>query len=64
MSELVPTLVDDLFRRTAATLTAAVVRVLGPAGLDLAEDVVQDTMVRALRTWPWRGIPVMTPPPG
>ena len=53
----VPTLVDDLFRRTAATLTAAVVRILGPAGIDLAEDVVQDTMVRALRTWPWRGIP-------
>ena len=53
----VPALVDDLFRRTAATLTAAVVRILGPAGVDLAEDVVQDTMVRALRTWPWRGIP-------
>lgn len=55
--ELVPALVDDLFRRTAATLTAAVVRILGPAGLDFAEDVVQDTMIRALRTWPFRGIP-------
>lgn len=55
-AEVAP-LVDDLFRRTAATLTAAVVRVLGPAGIDLAEDVVQDTMLRALKHWPWHGIP-------
>jgi RNA polymerase sigma-70 factor (ECF subfamily) len=54
---VIPALVDDLFRRTAATLTAAVVRVIGPAGLDLADDVVQDTMMQALRTWPFRGIP-------
>ncbi len=56
MTDVSP-LVEDLFRRTAATLTAAVVRVLGPAGIDLAEDVVQDTMTQALRSWPWRGIP-------
>jgi RNA polymerase sigma-70 factor (ECF subfamily) len=30
---------------------------LGPARLDLAEEVVQDAMVRALATWPHQGIP-------
>lgn len=48
---------DDLFRRTAATLTAAVVQVMGPTALDLAEDIVQDTVSRAQRTWPLEGVP-------
>jgi len=53
----VPVLVDRLFRRTRSRLVAGVVRVLGPGRIDLAEDAVQDAMVRALRTWPFRGIP-------
>jgi len=31
--------------------------VLGPAYLTLAEDAVQEAMIRALRTWPFDGVP-------
>jgi RNA polymerase sigma-70 factor (ECF subfamily) len=50
-------LVDRLFRTLAGQLTAGVVRILGPSQIDLAADVVQETMLRALRTWPFHGIP-------
>lgn len=50
-------LVDHLFRRTAARMVATLTRVLGPQHLDLAEEVVQDAMLRALETWPYAGVP-------
>lgn len=50
-------LVDHLFRHDYGRLVAALTRVLGPGRLELAEDAVQDAMVRAMRTWPFRGIP-------
>jgi DNA-directed RNA polymerase specialized sigma24 family protein len=31
--------------------------VLGAENLSLAEDVVQESLVQALRTWPFRGVP-------
>lgn len=56
MSE-VAGLVDHLFRREAGRLVAALTRALGPEHLDLAEDVVHEAMLAALRTWPVRGLP-------
>jgi RNA polymerase sigma-70 factor, ECF subfamily len=50
-------LVDHLFRRQAGRMTAALVRILGPRHLQLAEDVVQDALLRALEQWPHQGIP-------
>lgn len=50
-------LVEGLFRREAGRMVAALVRVFGPARLELAEDVVQEALLRALREWPFRGIP-------
>ena len=32
-------------------------RIVGLTRLDLAEDVVQDTLCRALETWPVHGLP-------
>jgi RNA polymerase sigma-70 factor (ECF subfamily) len=32
-------------------------RLLGPAHLDLAEESVQEAMLRALQTWPYQGVP-------
>lgn len=52
-----PDLVADLFRHRYARFVAGLCRILGPARLDLAEDVVQEAMVRALRTWPADGVP-------
>ena len=50
-------LLDHLFRRQAGRMTAHLVRLLGPAHLDLAEETVQETMLRALQTWPYNGVP-------
>ena len=53
----VPELVDRLFRRESARLVASLTRAFGPGNLQLAEDVVQESLVRALQLWPYRGIP-------
>jgi len=50
-------LVDHLFRHGAGRMVATLARALGPARLDLAEEVVQDAMIRALQTWPHQGVP-------
>ncbi len=53
-----PSLVaDDLFRREGARIVATLAARLGTHRLQLAEDVVQEALVRALQTWPYRGIP-------
>jgi RNA polymerase sigma-70 factor (ECF subfamily) len=44
-------LVADLFRRESAHLVAALVRLLGPSRLALAEDVVHDALVTAMHAW-------------
>jgi RNA polymerase sigma-70 factor (ECF subfamily) len=48
---------DRLFRRSAGRLLAGLTRFLGTDQLALAEDVVQDALLRALQTWPYHGIP-------
>lgn len=48
---------DDLFRREGARLVASLAAHLGTHRLQLAEDAVQEALVRALQTWPYRGIP-------
>ncbi len=53
----VPRLVEHLFRRHAAVMVARLVRVLGPGNLGLAEEVVQDALLKALDIWPVRGVP-------
>lgn len=50
-------LVDHLFRTKAGQMVASLTRVLGPARLDVAEEVVQESLLVALRTWPFEGIP-------
>ncbi len=44
-------LIEDLFRRESAHLIAALVRLLGPANLTLAEDVVHDALLSAMQEW-------------
>lgn len=47
----------DLFRAEGARLVAALTSHFGTQRLQLAEDVVQEALVRALQTWPYRGVP-------
>ncbi len=53
----IPAPVDHLFRHAAGQMVAALARLVGPHRLDLAEEVVQDAMIRAIETWPYRGVP-------
>lgn len=50
-------LVDHLFRRHSAKIVATLTRVFGSRHLELAEDVVQDALLKALQQWPFKGIP-------
>ncbi len=50
-------LASDLFRREGARLVAVLAGQLGLQHLQLAEDAVQEALVRALQTWPYLGIP-------
>lgn len=50
-------LVVHLFRHHSARIIASLTRVFGSQHLQLAEDVVQDAMIRALQLWPFQGVP-------
>src|SRR5215472_8837953 len=50
-------LVEHLFRHEAAKMVATLTRIFGIEHWNLAEDVVQEALSRALQTWPYRGIP-------
>ncbi len=55
--EEVQVLVEHLFRHKAGQMIASLTRLFGPENLHLAEDVVQETMLKALRKWSFYGIP-------
>ncbi len=50
-------LVEHLFRHESAKMVATLTRIFGIEHLNLAEDVVQEALGRALQTWPYRGVP-------
>ncbi|OLF18249.1 RNA polymerase sigma factor [Actinophytocola xanthii] len=49
--------VERLFRHSAGRLTSTLARALGPARIDLVEEAVQEALLRALRRWPFTGVP-------
>src|SRR6266480_3161678 len=55
--EGVSQLIEHLFRHESAKMVATLTRIFGIEHLNLAEDVVQEALGRALQTWPYRGIP-------
>ena len=50
-------LIDHFFRNESNKLIAALTRVLGPRNIDLVEDIVQETLSKALHKWSFEGIP-------
>jgi RNA polymerase sigma-70 factor (ECF subfamily) len=48
---------DHLFRHEGAKAVATLTAHLGTHRLQLAEDVVQEALLRALQTWSYRGVP-------
>lgn len=51
-------LIEHLFRHQAGRMVARLTRLLGPANVGLAEEAVQDALLRALQTWSYRGVPL------
>lgn len=50
-------LVGHLFRHEAGKMAAVLTRVLGFSNIETAEDIVQDTLLKALNAWKFQGIP-------
>lgn len=50
-------LVDRFFREESGRAVAVLCRTFGASQLQLAEDSVQEAIVRAIRLWPFQGIP-------
>lgn len=50
-------MVDHFFRHEAGRIVSTLTRIFGIEYLNRAEDVVQETLIRALQTWPYYGIP-------
>lgn len=50
-------IVEHLFRHEGTKMVAILTRIFGIEHLNLAEDVVQEALARALQTWPFYGVP-------
>jgi RNA polymerase sigma factor (sigma-70 family) len=50
-------LVEHLFRTEAGRLVSILTKIFGPTNIQLAEDVVQETLISALDSWCINGIP-------
>lgn len=54
-------LADHLFRHESGKLISILTGIFGVSRLQMVEDVVQEAMARALKTWPYYGIPANPP---
>jgi RNA polymerase sigma factor (sigma-70 family) len=50
-------LTEHLFRHEAGKLVSVLTGIFGVDHLELAEDVVQEALIRAFQTWPYYGVP-------
>lgn len=57
LSTEVSAIAENLFRHESGRLISILTRIFGTDRLHLAEDVVQESLIRALQTWPYYGIP-------
>ncbi|WP_109300479.1 RNA polymerase sigma factor [Aquimarina sp. AU474] len=49
--------VNHLFRQESGKMVSVLIKIFGTENIELAEDVVQDALVKALETWKYRGMP-------
>lgn len=49
--------VDHLFRHESGKMIAVLTKLLGLQHLELAQDMVQDSLLQAMNTWPYKGMP-------
>jgi RNA polymerase sigma factor (sigma-70 family) len=56
-AEDVTQVVEHFFRHESGKIISTLTRIFGVEHLSRAEDVVQETLARALQTWPYYGVP-------
>ncbi len=49
--------IEHLFRHESGKLVSVLTRIFGPQNLEMAEDVVQDSLLKAMNTWKFNDIP-------
>jgi RNA polymerase sigma factor (sigma-70 family) len=57
LEQQVDQLVGHLFRKEAGKMAAVLTRLLGFGNLDITQDIVQDTLLKAVTVWKYKGIP-------
>ena len=57
MSAEVGSLVDHLFRRESGKLIAVLTRLFGFRNIEIAEDIVQETLLAAFKSWSYGSVP-------
>ena len=53
--------IEHLFRHESGRIVSILTRILGLEQLEIAEDVVQEALLKALQQWPYSGIPENPP---
>ncbi|WP_103864343.1 RNA polymerase sigma factor [Aquimarina sp. I32.4] len=48
---------NHLFRQESGKMVSVLIRIFGAENIELAEDVVQDALVKAIETWKYKGVP-------
>ncbi len=48
---------NHLFRQESGKMVSVLIKIFGSENIELAEDVVQDALLRAMEVWKFRGIP-------
>ncbi|HEY2721504.1 MAG TPA: sigma-70 family RNA polymerase sigma factor [Chitinophagaceae bacterium] len=56
-SKTINQIVDHLFRHESGKMVSVLSRLLGLRNLEIAQDIVQDTLLQAMNTWPYNNIP-------
>lgn len=57
MTETPAKIIDHFFRHESSKMIAVLTRLFGLKSIDFAEEIVQETLSRALQTWAFKGIP-------
>ena len=50
-------LIDHLFRHESGKMISVLSRLLGLQNIEVSQDIVQDTLLQAMNTWSFKGIP-------
>jgi len=56
-AETIHTTIDHLFRHESGKMVSVLSRLLGLQNIETAQDIVQDTLLKAMNTWGYKGIP-------